>query len=80
MSFLDEKRRKGQRTDVYNPLTGNRRFFQNLEDGTAPREPRTVEPPVYEGPGQVFRRRDDAPENPAPREERTTRNRDRRRG
>ncbi len=50
-------RREG--TAVYNRLTGNRRFFENLEDGEVPGEERTVEPPAHEGEGQRFKPRRD---------------------
>lgn len=57
----DNRRRKpGQAprrpaTDAYNPLTGNRRFFQNLEDGEVPAEEVTVSAPPYEGTGRIFK-------------------------
>lgn len=56
-----EPSRRGHRSDVYNPLTGNRRFFTNLEDGNVPDETRRVDPPTYQGAGQRFvpRRRPD---------------------
>lgn len=55
------KPRQRRRADVYNPLTGNRMFHVNLRDGRVPAEERTVEPPVYEGPGQRFVPADRAP-------------------
>lgn len=41
-------------TAVYNPLTGNRQFFANLEDDEIPGEERTVSPPAHRGAGQRF--------------------------
>ncbi len=75
---MDKGKKGGQRPEAYNPLTGNRQFYEDLEDGRVPDQPHTVEPPVYEGPGQVFKRREDAAREPRPT--RQTRNRDRRPG
>lgn len=43
--------------DAYNPLDGNRRFFENLRDGYVPDETRTVEPPAYDAQGKIFKPR-----------------------
>lgn len=51
--------RKRQRTDIFNPLTGSKDFFPNLEDGRVPGEERVVDEPVEKGTGKIFRRRRD---------------------
>lgn len=50
---------KRETTGAYNPLTGNRRFFQNLEDGEVPAEERAVQAPPYQGTGRISKPKED---------------------
>lgn len=59
------KRERGAPDEVYNPLTGNRRFFTREEGEDEEGPPRTVNPPPHEGAGQVFRKAREWPGEPA---------------